>query len=26
VKHNTVVPVDRKKTDTETSVTLVYGF
>jgi putative salt-induced outer membrane protein len=26
VKHNSVVPVDRKKTDTETSFTLVYGF
>jgi putative salt-induced outer membrane protein len=26
VKHNSVVPVDRKKTDTETSITLVYGF
>ncbi len=26
VKHNSVVPVDRSKTDTETSVTLVYGF
>ena len=26
VKHNSAVPVDRKATDTETSVTLVYGF
>ena len=26
VKHNSEVPVDRKNTDTETSVTLVYGF
>ena len=26
VKHNSVVPVERKKTDTETSITLVYGF
>ena len=26
VKHNSVVPVGRDKTDTETSVTLVYGF
>ena len=26
VKHNSEVPVGRKKTDTETSVTLVYGF
>jgi putative salt-induced outer membrane protein YdiY len=26
VKYNSVVPVDRDKMDTETSVTLVYGF
>jgi len=26
VRHNSLVPIDRKNTDTETSVTLVYGF